>query len=118
MIIDKRLLAPMGLIRSFFSDLINFRRRKSDRIEEKRDSIPIYSADAEISNCEGCNNCLNSCPTNTLFKDDNDRLQLDRSSCLLCGYCVDGCPKKFLQMSDDQTLLVFKRENSIISLER
>ncbi|MGI5853753.1 MAG: aldo/keto reductase [Bacillota bacterium] len=41
--------------------------------------------------CEGCGNCVATCPSEALSLIDGKAF-CDASKCVLCGYCTPGCP--------------------------
>jgi aryl-alcohol dehydrogenase-like predicted oxidoreductase len=60
--------------------------------EELRNSIihrerKLYIADW----CQGCGNCVRTCPQKALYLKDGQAC-LQSESCILCGYCGRSCP--------------------------
>ena len=41
--------------------------------------------------CDGCGNCLEACPEEALFLNDDGDLSIDRLRCNACGKCVSVC---------------------------
>jgi ferredoxin len=43
--------------------------------------------------CKGCNVCITSCPTQTLFLNGSNRIAVDNANtCVFCGLCEARCP--------------------------
>ncbi len=45
----------------------------------------------DIEKCEGCGDCVESCPTECI-KIEEGKAVVDQDECLDCGGCVDACP--------------------------
>ena len=50
-----------------------------------------------IEKCIACHLCIESCPKNFIFKDENDKIKID-DKCDKCGICIDVCPGNALEM--------------------
>lgn len=46
--------------------------------------------------CDRCGNCLEACPEQALFFNDDQSLSVDRNRCNACGKCVSVCYQKAL----------------------
>ena len=44
--------------------------------------------------CQGCisHPCMNVCPKNAIYLDENKRCHIDQSKCIKCGKCFNQCP--------------------------
>lgn len=43
---------------------------------------------------EGCKDCLDACPVNAMFLDDNGKVQANDTVCIYCKACLNVCPKE------------------------
>ncbi len=66
----------------------------------------LYEGSAEVFACDGCNECIASCPTSAII-EENGRKRVDRELCTACGICVDACPKKIIYMTDIAQVCTF-----------
>ena len=43
--------------------------------------------------CQGCisHPCMNVCPKDAIYLDENKRCHIDQSKCIKCGKCLDTC---------------------------
>ena len=48
--------------------------------------------------CIGCGTCLEACPNDTLTRDDDGRIVIDRSRCQGCGACASACPANAMEL--------------------
>ncbi|MFO7962280.1 MAG: 4Fe-4S dicluster domain-containing protein [Desulfobacterales bacterium] len=48
--------------------------------------------------CNGCETCIEMCPIDALFLNDDDAVELDDELCIGCGLCVSACPSNALEM--------------------
>ncbi len=42
---------------------------------------------------DGCQDCLDVCPVNALYLDEDDKVQVNDAICVYCGACVNVCPR-------------------------
>lgn len=42
---------------------------------------------------EGCRKCLDVCPLNALYTDDDNRIGVRETACIYCGACRNVCPE-------------------------
>jgi ferredoxin len=52
---------------------------------------------ADLTKCDGCGDCVDSCPTEAL-KVENEKIQINNDECSDCGACVDVCEKGSLAL--------------------
>ena len=50
--------------------------------------------------CDGCATCVESCPSEAITIDDNEKAKVDAEECVDCEACVDECPNQAISMSD------------------
>ena len=50
----------------------------------------------ELDKCNGCGECVSSCPLDSIVITDEKAVIDD--SCAECGACIDACPNKALVM--------------------
>jgi ferredoxin len=50
---------------------------------------------ADLTKCDGCGDCVDSCPTEAL-KVENQKIVVNDDECSDCGACVDACEKGVL----------------------
>lgn len=52
----------------------------------------MFVVTIEASTCEGCSECVESCPAQCLEMQDGKATVLDGTDCLGCETCVTVCP--------------------------
>ena len=65
-----------------------------------RDFIPTL--------CQHCDRaeCMESCPTDAIFRETDGTVQVKRDSCTGCGACVTACPFSVMEMDGEGGLPV------------
>jgi len=43
----------------------------------------------------GCDACVGSCPTESIFTTENRKKAIDQTSCVKCGECMTACPPEY-----------------------
>ncbi len=56
-----------------------------------QDDIHLIKAVINPLKCTHCNKCINICPENALFIEDN-KILTDEKKCIGCSKCIDICP--------------------------
>jgi pyruvate formate lyase activating enzyme len=51
--------------------------------------------------CVGCGACIQACPHQANYTDDQGMIQIDRAKCRACGECVKACPAEARKMSGE-----------------
>jgi NAD-dependent dihydropyrimidine dehydrogenase PreA subunit len=51
----------------------------------------------DLPKCDGCGDCVESCPTESL-KVENEKITVNNDECSDCGACVDVCEKGALAL--------------------
>jgi ferredoxin len=51
------------------------------------------SAAVNTSKCDGCGECLSSCPLDAIVLNDDGKAVIDCEICGECGTCIDVCPR-------------------------
>ncbi len=46
--------------------------------------------------CTGCKNCVDACPTGSMYLDENDKAAV-KDDCADCGACISVCSSNSLQ---------------------
>lgn len=70
---------------------------------------PVLSA----TSCpEGCQACVDACPTDAIKSNPN--LSLDLGRCIFCSDCVPACPHQTIQLSNDFRMGSTSRESLMI----
>lgn len=54
----------------------------------------------EIHTCTQCDICINICPVNALYRNNDDVVMLDKELCVNCMMCVGFCPHEVMIYSD------------------
>ena len=54
----------------------------------------IMAVTVELDKCNGCGECVSSCPLDSIVITDEKAVIDD--SCAECGACIDACPNKAL----------------------
>lgn len=69
-------------------------------VEEAPDYFPIY--------CHHCAKapCLESCPVDAIFRDEQGIVLIDNELCIGCKECLEACPFKAMQFDDDNEIAV------------
>ncbi len=55
------------------------------------------AAKVDMEKCEGCGECVSSCPTEAIVMENN-KAQVNADTCADCGACVDACPKQAISV--------------------
>lgn len=48
--------------------------------------------------CEGCGECVASCPQGALYLGPDGKTHVKEEECLLCGYCAAACPFFYIKV--------------------
>jgi len=48
--------------------------------------------------CEGCETCVDECPTEAISMNDDGIAEVDADECVECETCVDVCPNEAITM--------------------
>ena len=56
----------------------------------------------EPGNCEGCGACIERCPNDALYFNENGTASVNHSLCLTCGYCAPVCPVRAIILLDSK----------------
>ena len=68
----------------------------------------------DASKCpEGCQACVNACPTEAIRTDEG--LRLDLGQCLFCTACVDACPEGAIRHTRDHRLAASRRADLVLT---
>jgi NAD-dependent dihydropyrimidine dehydrogenase PreA subunit len=61
--------------------------------------MPIERIDAEL--CNGCGNCVNSCPMDVIRMDEATKKAVIKypEECMVCAYCELDCPENAIYVS-------------------
>ncbi|MFC1822161.1 indolepyruvate ferredoxin oxidoreductase subunit alpha [Thermodesulfobacteriota bacterium] len=51
----------------------------------------------EIDKCQGCGNCIHSCPEEALEVPSSFVVEIDEGKCIECLVCLDYCPNEALK---------------------
>jgi len=51
-----------------------------------------HFAEVKSEDCSSCENCIDRCPMNALFMNDDGVAEVDLKRCIGCGVCVIDCP--------------------------
>lgn len=65
-------------------------------------------------NCDGCNQCVDVCPTAAieLIDESNETLlKISYTKCIFCGICQDKCPTKAIRHSNEYRLGIKNKED-------
>jgi NAD-dependent dihydropyrimidine dehydrogenase PreA subunit len=54
-------------------------------------------AKVDPEKCEGCGDCLDACPTESIEMVDGKAV-VKEDECVDCGACVDACPTSAISM--------------------
>lgn len=79
---------------------------------KNRINLEIHKCVNTLSKLSNCNKCIESCPTNAIFKTDenNDIPSFSQSDCIECGACLSSCPTEALNISKFSPLeYIFKK---------
>jgi len=50
----------------------------------------------DLDKCaRGCDACVGSCPTESIFTTNNRKKAVDQTSCVKCGECMTACPPEY-----------------------
>lgn len=56
-------------------------------------------AKVDDTKCTGCEDCIESCPTEVISMVDGHAL-VDAEECIDCEACIDACPEEAISMVD------------------
>lgn len=48
--------------------------------------------------CIGCGTCVDTCHSEAISMQDNNKALIDQSKCIQCGYCIAACPNFAIRM--------------------
>ncbi len=77
-----------------------FRDEYEAHVREKRcpammcRALTAYYIDLDTCS-RGCDACVGSCPTESIFTTKNRKKAIDQSSCVKCGECMSACPPEY-----------------------
>jgi NADH-quinone oxidoreductase subunit F len=77
-----------------------FRDEYEAHIREKRcpammcRTLTAYYIDLDAC-ARGCDACVGSCPTESIFTTRNRKKGIDQASCVRCGECMTACPPEY-----------------------
>ncbi len=63
---------------------------------------------------EGCQACVEVCPTQAITKAGVKGVEVDLGRCLFCSACVATCPHKAIRHTNDHRLAVRRREDLLL----
>ncbi|MFC1587810.1 indolepyruvate ferredoxin oxidoreductase subunit alpha [Planctomycetota bacterium] len=47
----------------------------------------------DVSKCDGCESCVEACPTDSI-KVVDEKAVIDNEECIDCGACIEECPNE------------------------
>jgi Ni,Fe-hydrogenase III small subunit/ferredoxin len=69
----------------------------------------------DASKCaEGCNACVEVCPTHAIARPPGQAVELDLGKCIFCAACVEKCPTKAITQTGDHRLATRRREDLLL----
>src|SRR5690242_5091902 len=69
----------------------------------------------DASECtDGCNVCVEVCPTQAISRAAGKPLLLDLGRCIFCAACVEVCPTKAITQTGDHRMAVRRREDLVL----
>ena len=77
-----------------------FRDEYEAHVREKRcpsmmcRALIAYYIDLETC-ARGCDACVGSCPTESIFTTEDRKKAIDQTSCVRCGECMTSCPPEY-----------------------
>ena len=77
-----------------------FRDEYEAHVREKRcpsmmcRALIAYYIDLEAC-ARGCDACVGSCPTESIFTTEDRKKAIDQTSCVRCGECMTSCPPEY-----------------------
>ena len=60
---------------------------------------------------DGCNVCVEVCPTRAIARGPATPVALDLGRCLFCSACVETCPQKAITTTNDHRMAVRRRDD-------
>lgn len=63
-----------------------------------RPDISKKKIHVNTGDCEGCGACMERCPNNAIFWNDEGLAAVNHDICLTCGYCAPVCPVRAIIM--------------------
>ncbi len=77
-----------------------FRDEYEAHINEKRCPAmmcrPLTAYFIDLDRCaRGCDACVGSCPTDSIFTTSNRKKAIDQTLCVKCGECMTACPPEY-----------------------
>ena len=76
----------------------------------------FHSVTLNKDKCQGCTNCIKSCPTEAIRVRDG-KAKIIKERCIDCGECIRICPYHAkLALTDESSELSKHKFNNIISL--
>ena len=68
-------------------------------------SLPLINSTYHLSMidrevCSGCGTCIDWCPTDAIYLDDDDIAVREEASCIGCGICAKFCPEGAISLKE------------------
>jgi Ni,Fe-hydrogenase III small subunit/NAD-dependent dihydropyrimidine dehydrogenase PreA subunit len=63
---------------------------------------------------EGCQQCVDVCPTGAITRGVNPPIALDLGRCIFCQACVSACPPGAITHTNDHRMAVRRREDLVL----
>jgi len=58
----------------------------------------VFSVIVDDEKCSRCGICIETCPYNAIYLDEQGRVRVDESSCDNCALCINICPRNAMSM--------------------
>ena len=60
----------------------------------------MYLITIEVEKCDGCEECVNLCPSEVFEIQDGKSVAINPDECVFCLTCVEGCPNSAITVDE------------------
>jgi NAD-dependent dihydropyrimidine dehydrogenase PreA subunit len=60
----------------------------------------VYIVNIEVEKCDGCEECVNLCPSEVFEMQDGKSVAVNADECVFCLTCVEGCPNSAITVDE------------------
>jgi NAD-dependent dihydropyrimidine dehydrogenase PreA subunit len=61
----------------------------------------MYSVKVDVNKCNGCEECVNTCPTSVFAMENGKSDPYQASECVGCQSCIGVCPTEAITVTEE-----------------